>query len=63
VTQQGDEAKDTWRFAVDQQMQEEFKNGPLADWGFEGEGLAKSAKKMVKVLSSKNVSYWILTEQ
>ncbi|KIM92045.1 hypothetical protein PILCRDRAFT_810062 [Piloderma croceum F 1598] len=48
VTQRGDEAKDTWRFAVDQQMQEDFKNGPLADWGFEGEGLVKSAKKMVK---------------
>jgi hypothetical protein len=34
-------------------MQEEFKNGPLADWGFEGEGLVKSAKKLIKVLTSK----------
>jgi salicylate hydroxylase len=48
VTQREDEAKETWR-AMDQKKQEEFKNSPLANWGFEGEGLVKGAEKLVKV--------------
>jgi len=37
---------------MDQQKQDEFKNSPLANWGFEGEGLVKSAPKLVKVLKT-----------
>jgi salicylate hydroxylase len=48
VTQREDEAKETWR-AMNQEKQEEFKNGPLSNWGFEGEGLVKRAEKLVKV--------------
>jgi len=47
VTQREAEAKETWR-AMDLQNQEEIKNGPLANWGFEGEGLVKGAEKLVK---------------
>jgi len=47
VTQQEDEAKETWR-AMDQQKQVEIKNSPLANWGFEGEGVVKSAPKLIK---------------
>jgi len=47
VTQREDEAKETWR-AMNQEKQEEFKTGPLSNWGFEGEGLVKSAEKLVK---------------
>jgi salicylate hydroxylase len=48
VTQAESEAKETWR-AMDQQKQDEFKNGPLANWGFEGEGLVKGAPNLIKV--------------
>jgi len=48
VTQREDEAKETWR-AMDEQKNEEFKNGPLSNWGFEGEGLVKGTKKLIKV--------------
>lgn len=48
MTQRDEEAKETWR-GMDQQKMEEFKNGPFANWGFEGEGLVKGAKKLVKV--------------
>ena len=34
---------------MDEQKQEEFKNSPLANWGFEGEGLVKGAHRLVKV--------------
>jgi len=47
VTQREDEAKETWR-AMDQQKQDEFKNGPLSNWGFEGEGLVQGAEKLIK---------------
>jgi hypothetical protein len=48
VTQREDEAKETWR-QMDEQKQEQFKNSPLANWGFEGEGLVKGAHRLVKV--------------
>jgi hypothetical protein len=38
---------------MDQQKQDEFKNSPLANWGFEGEGLVKSAPKLIKVLNTR----------
>jgi len=47
ITQQEEEAKETWR-AMDEQTKEEFKKGPLSIWGFEGEGLVKSAEKLIK---------------
>jgi hypothetical protein len=34
---------------MDEQKQKEFKSSPLANWGFEGEGLVKGAHKLVKV--------------
>jgi hypothetical protein len=52
VTQQEDEAKETWR-AMDQQKRDELKSSPLANWGFEGEGLVKSAPKLIKVLNKR----------
>ena len=59
VTQREGEAKETWQ-AMDQQKQEEFQNGPLADWGFEGAGLVKNSKKLIKVFLEKSISssYW-----
>jgi hypothetical protein len=38
---------------MDQQKQVEIKNSPLANWGFEGEGVVKSAPKLIKVLNKR----------
>jgi len=38
---------------MDQQKRDEFKSSPLANWGFEGEGLVKSAPKLIKVLNKR----------
>lgn len=48
VTQFEAEERDTWR-AMDKEKQEEFKRGPLSQWGFEGEGLIADAHRIVKV--------------
>lgn len=34
---------------MDKDKQEEFKKGPLSQWGFEGEGLVNNAYRLVKV--------------
>ncbi|KZP34264.1 FAD/NAD(P)-binding domain-containing protein [Athelia psychrophila] len=47
VTQFEAEERDTWR-AMDAEKQEEFKKGPLSQWGFEGAGLIASAHRIVK---------------
>lgn len=49
-----DEAKETWR-EMDEQKQLAFKNGPLSNWGFEGEGLVKDAESLVKVCQASQV--------
>lgn len=48
VTLREGEARETWR-EMDAEKQEEFKNGPHSNWGFECDGLVKASTKIVKV--------------
>lgn len=54
VTQREAEAHETWRI-MDKDKQEEFKKGPLSQWGFEGEGLISNAYRLVKVSNNSTV--------
>lgn len=42
------EARETWR-EMDEEKQEEFRQGPHSNWGFESQTLVKDSVKIVKV--------------
>jgi salicylate hydroxylase len=47
VTRREDEHKETWG-DMDQEKQDEFKNGPFSEWGFGGGELVRTANRIIK---------------
>lgn len=48
ISQREPEASETWR-ALDEQKQDEVRNGPFSHWDFGAGELVKTAEKIIKV--------------